>query len=76
MEKIFNDEEISVTTLKSLPTVLQDDFLEFTAYLREKIIEIKNSNEISFIMAEVGDSPSLLEDISLDLPNFLELKSS
>ena len=55
VEKIFNDEEISVTALKMLPAVLQDDFLEFTAYLKEKIIEIKNSNEISFIMAEVGD---------------------
>ena len=36
--------------------------------MKEKIEEIKSHNEISFIMAVVGNEPELSEDLSFDLP--------
>lgn len=40
-----------------LPKSLEDDFNEFMSYIKEKIYEIKNENNLSFIMAEVGNEP-------------------
>lgn len=45
-----------MSMVKLLPnSVLQDDYLELVAYLKEKIQDIKNNNEISFIYAEPGN---------------------
>ncbi len=54
---MFNGEEISLSMIKILPRQLEDDYNEFISYVKEKILEIKNENQLSFIMAEVGDSP-------------------
>jgi hypothetical protein len=41
--------------MKILPKQLEDEYGEFIGYLREKIYDIKMENNLSFIMAEVGD---------------------
>lgn len=67
IEKLFNLEEISTAMSKMLPANLQDDYFEFMSYIKEKITDIKQHNEISFIRAEPGNEPQLLDD-SLELP--------
>lgn len=49
MEKLFNEEEITLSVVRLLPRQLEDDFQDFVGYVREKIVEIRNGNNISFI---------------------------
>lgn len=37
IEKIFNEEDISIGVVKMLPKQLEDDFNEFMSYIKEKI---------------------------------------
>jgi hypothetical protein len=74
IEKIFNEEDISLSLMKLLPRSLEDDFNEFVAYIKEKIYEIKRENNLSFIMAEPGDEPSF-HPIENELVEFLAKES-
>jgi hypothetical protein len=47
--------------VRLLPKQLEDDFHDFVGYVREKIGEIRNSNNLTFIEAENGQEPSLLD---------------
>lgn len=56
--------------MKILPMQLEDDFNQFMAYVKEKIYEIKGENNLTFIMAEAGNEPSI-EDIQDELQEFI-----
>lgn len=55
-----------------LPRQLEDDFNDFMSYIKEKIYEIKNENNLSFIMAEVGNEP---EEVEEHIAEFLNKES-
>lgn len=74
IEKIFNEEDISLSLLRLLPRSLEDDCNELVAYIKEKIYEIKRENNLSFIMAEPGDEPSF-HPIENELADFLAKES-
>jgi hypothetical protein len=42
IEKIFNEEDISVSVVRLLPKQLEDDFNDFVSYIKEKITDIRN----------------------------------
>lgn len=60
IEKLFNEEEITLSVVRLLPKQLEDDFQDFVGYIREKIVEIRNGNNLSFISAENGEELSLM----------------
>jgi hypothetical protein len=60
--------------VKLLPRQLEDDFNDFIGYIKEKIEQIKNENNLTFIAADMGNEPEL-EDISIELQDFLSKES-
>ena len=50
---------------------LEDDYNDFISYIREKLDELRNNNEISFINVVVGDEPDC-SNTSLDLPDLMQ----
>ncbi len=58
--------------IKFLPKQLEDDFNDFSSYIKEKIFEIKNENNLSFIMAEAGNEP---EEVEAHIAEFLSRES-